>query len=137
MTWQRYTSNQEGFISTITVIILSVITLTLAVAVAMLGANELVLGNAASQSQKAFEIADGCQEEAYYRLKLSSAYTGGTIPYGSGNCTVTVSGSGTTRTVVSTATIGGYTRSMTATVSLVNNTATNANSVDVTHWQEP
>lgn len=137
MLLHRYTTNQQGFVSTITVVILSVITLTLAVAVAMLGANELVLGNAASQSQKAFEIADGCQEEAYYRLKLNTAYTGGTVPYTGGSCTVTVSGSGTTRTVVSTATVDGYTRSMTATISLVNNTATNANSVDVTHWQEP
>jgi len=88
------------------------------------------------QSARALAIADGCVEEANYRLKLDSSYTGGTIAYASTSCTISVSGSGTTRTVTSTATISGFTRRVVSSITLTANTAANAHGIDLTQWND-
>jgi len=119
-----------------TVLIISVIALSIGVAVALLGSNELIFGLTAEQSHSLLQQADGCAEEAYLRLKKDPAYTGGSIPYADGTCTVVVTGGGSTRTVTSTLTIGNFTKSVEADVSLQANTAGNAEGIDVTAWEE-
>ncbi len=77
-----------------------------------------------------------CVEESVHRLKLNSAYTGGTVPLGADTCTVTVSGSGSSRTIAATATIDGYTKAVAATATLKQNAAMNAAGWSVTAWAE-
>lgn len=127
---------QKGFVGIVTVLAVSLIVLTLAVTSAYLSIDELLLTFAADQSQEALHLADGCAEEAAYRLKRNSAYVGGTIPFAGGTCTVGVSGVGLTRTITSTVVVGNYTRAVQTQVTLVSNVAGNASGIDVTQWQE-
>lgn len=119
-----------------TVLIVSVITLAVAVTAAVLGINEMLLGFISDQSSEALNLADGCAEEASYRFKRDSAYAGGTIPFSGGTCTVVVSGVGATRTITSTVVFGDYTRSVQTTVTRGTNAGANAVGVDVTEWQD-
>jgi hypothetical protein len=127
---------QQGYIGIVTVLIVTAITLTLGVTIALLGINEAIQGYEIDQGQEVAQKADGCLEEAYLRLKLDSGYTGGTIPYVDGSCTVTVAGGGSSRTITSTVTIGDYTRTIQGVASLVSNVAANSEGVDSTSWQE-
>lgn len=129
-------NNQHGYLGVLTVMIISVITLGVAVSAALIGSNELLLGFGTNESHKALLLADGCAEEAYFRLKKNAAYTGGIIPTASVDCTVAVSGGGTTRLITSEVTIGNLTRSVTVNVDLVANTAQNADGIDLTLWNE-
>ena len=126
----------RGFIGVVTVMTVSVITLALAVTSAYLSIDELIIASASDQSQRALHLADGCAEEGLYRVKLSSAYVGGTILFTGGSCTLVVSGSGSTRTVTSTVVLGSYTRVVQSQITLSQNVATNADGIDVTAWSE-
>lgn len=129
-------NDQKGYIGVVTVLIVTAITLTLGVTIALLGVNEAIQGYEIDKGQEVAQKADGCLEEAHLRLKLDSGYTGGTIPYLDGTCTVTVAGGGSTRTITSTITIGEYTRTIQGTISLVSNVAANAEGIDATSWEE-
>lgn len=129
-------SNQQGFLAVVTVVMVSAITLTFAVTLAVLGINESLLGYTADQSQDALQASEACSEEAYFRLKRDSSYTGGTIPLGSGTCTISISGSGSTRTINTSATEGDFTREVEADVTFQSNIAANTEGIDLTHWEE-
>lgn len=126
----------KGFVGVVTVLIVSAIVLTLAVTAAFLAIDELLLTSAVSQSQAALHLADGCADEAAFRLKRNPSYAGGTVPFAGGSCTVSISGSGNTRTVTSTVVLGDFTRTVQTSVTLTTNVAGNTNGIDVTQWQE-
>lgn len=126
----------QGFIGVVTVMTVSVIALALAVTSAYLSIDEILSSFASDQSQQALHLADGCAEEAAFRLKRNAAYTGGTIPFTGGTCSVVVSGSGSTRTITSTVIVGEYTRAVQTQVTFTTNVATNADGIDVTAWEE-
>ena len=126
----------KGFVGVLTILIVSAITLAIVVTGATLAADEDIFNSLAIQQQNVLLLADGCADEAQYRLKLSSSYTGGTVAYSSATCTVTVTGSGSTRTIVSTVTVNNVTRTVTVAVNLLNNTAGNANEVNESSWTE-
>ncbi len=106
-----------------TVLIISALTLSIAVTIALLGTNEVIRGFESGASQIVLQKADGCLEEAQYRLKLDASYSGGTIPYADGTCTITIAGAGSSRTITSTITIGKYTRTIGADITLTSNIA--------------
>lgn len=114
----------------------SVIALALAVTSAYLSIDEILSSLASDQSQHALHLADGCADEAAYRLKLNSSYVGGVVPFSGGSCTVVVSGSGSTRTITSTVVLGDYTRAVQTQVTFTSNIAGTADGVDVTAWSE-
>ena len=128
--------DQKGYLGVITVLIVSAITVTAAVTITFLGINQMLYGLALDQSEVALQMADGCAEEGYYRLKSDPAYTGGTVPYSGGTCTITVSGGGSTRTITATATVGSYTRTVDSDLSLETNVDTTTEGVDLTSWEE-
>ena len=129
-------NNKRGFIGVVTVLIVAAITLTIAITIALLGTNELLLGFESDQSQEVLQYADGCAEEGYYRLKRNSAYTGGTIPYTAVNCTISVSGAGANRTITASVTSNDFTRTVDSDVVLQSNTSGDADGVDLTDWDE-
>lgn len=126
----------HGYIGVVTVLIISSIALTIGVTIALLSIDEMLQGYNVDQSYRALQNADGCMEEAYYRLKQAPSYTGGTVPYAAGSCAVTVSGTGLTRTITSTATVSGFTRTVQASVTLVSNISGDANGIDLTQWAD-
>ncbi len=52
-----------------------------------------------SYSQKIFFNADSCAEEALTRLDRNNNYTGGSMAFDLSDCTISVTGSGNTRTI--------------------------------------
>lgn len=128
--------NNRGVAALTTIIIISAIGLTIGITLSNLSLNELILSFEDGESQRALFYAEGCAEEGAYRLKLNTAYAGGTVTYGTYSCTVSVSGSGSTRTVTADATYKDFTRTVSYDVSFVQNTAGNAHGRDITHWQE-
>lgn len=131
----RYTK-QNGYIGVLTVVIVSVITLSIAISASLLSTNELLYTFGARQSSEVLQMADGCADEAAQRLKLDPAYAGGTVPYDAGTCVVAVSGSGLTRTITASTTVGDISRTVVVDVSLLNNAAASANGIDLTSWVE-
>lgn len=119
-----------------TVLIIAGVTLAVATTIAMSGINEMFQGDDAYKSQRVLEIADGCAEEAYFRLKKNSSYSGGTIPYDGVNCTVTIGGAGATRTITSSATLDDFTRTISSDVTFTSNIAGNTEGIDLTEWSE-
>lgn len=127
---------QRGVVALITVIIMGATLLTIGLAIAFVSQTELLIAAGAGRERQALAVAMSCLEEAVHRLKLNSSYAGGTIPIDTYSCTVTVSGTGSTRTVSSTSTVDVYTKGAVATLTLKQNAALNANAWEVTAWAE-
>lgn len=127
---------QNGYIAIVTIVVMSIVALIIAVTVALSGVNEGLIGLDNDRSQELFQALDGCAEEAYFRLKRDASYTGGTIPYSTLNCTVSVSGGGTTRTITSTGTLNDLTRTVTVDVTLENNSGVTSEAVSIDTWGE-
>ena len=88
-----------GFAALLTIIIVSASSFIMAYSASMLGLGELDLGYTAQKGSEALAAADGCLEEALYRLRLDVDYNGGTVTSGLSSCTISVSGSGLNRTI--------------------------------------
>ena len=128
--------NQEGISAVIAVVVVLALVLSLGLAVSQLSVGELVLTAHEGQSSRALHYAEACVEEAGFRLKRDSSYTGGTITFDEGTCTVSVAGSGSTRTFTVTATVENETRSLVVDVTRTANTAATSDGIDVTNWEE-
>jgi len=81
------------------------------------------------EGNRALEVAEAGAENSLLRLMRNTSYTGETIILGDGSATSTVSGT-MTKTIVSTGTIGGNSRVVSVSVSIINGVIT------VTSWQE-
>jgi len=132
----RAPSGQRGVIALMTVIMLGAMLLVVGISAAFIGQTDVIIVGQIDRGYYVRSLAGTCVEEAMHRLKLDPAYVGGTIPIGSGNCTVTVSGSGTTRTVVGAATYDGFTKSIGVSASRRGNIAGNAHAWNIDSWQE-
>lgn len=128
--------NQKGYLGVIIVMIVAVITLTVATTIALSGVTEMQTGDEAVRSRKAFERAEACSEEAYYRLKRNPGFAGGTIPFADGSCTISVSGAGSSRIVITEATHDNFTRSVVSEISLTSNFEATTEGVVLADWQE-
>lgn len=126
----------QAFASLMAIIVISSVTLILAL-MASLGALSQLQGSLfKSQSNQAFQWAESCLEQAYFNLKQNTSYTGETLNFEEGYCTVAVSGSDPNFTINAQATVEGFTRSLEAKVILTSNTSQNAKGIDVDQWQE-
>lgn len=128
--------SKNGVVALITVIIMGATLLTIGLTIAFIAQTELIISAGAGREREALALALGCLDEAGHRLKLNSAYTGGTVPMDANTCTVTVSGSGSTRTVTASSTVDVYTKGATATFTLKQNAALNSSAWEVTAWAE-
>ncbi len=113
-----------------TTIILLAAALVLAVAIQYLGIGELVISSTQQQSEQAFEIADSCVQNALLRIKNNSAYAGETLTVGSGSCVITVTGSGSSRTISSVATMARATQKIIAIINISGTT------ISITSWKQ-
>jgi len=81
------------------IIVISAITLAIAVSISLLGVGEARNSLDFKKGQGTLKIAEGCVDEALYRLKLDGGYSGGSLNVGDGTCNISVSGTGADRTV--------------------------------------
>ena len=131
------TRQDHGFVLLVTVILIGAVILSIGIAAAFLGQTDVILAGQADRDVIARNLAQTCIEEALHRLKLNSGYTGGTVPIGTDSCTATVTGSGSSRTIVAAAsTDSTFTKTITVAASLKQNTAANASGWHVDSWSE-
>lgn len=121
-------NNRKGFLAMSTVLIVSAVTLSIAIAVSLSGIGEGKTGLLHWQGSNALYLAEGCMEDALLKLRTSASYTGGTITRPEGSCTVTVTGAGT-YTVTVAATNATSTRQIQA-------VATRSGKVAISSWKE-
>lgn len=126
----------RGVIAMLTMIMLGALIVSIGIAAGLVSHSQLVVEAVTDHERQVRALASTCLEEAVYRLKLNSAYAGGTIPLDGETCAVTVSGSGGTRTVTATATVASHTKVLTATLTLRQNAALSTRAWSVTAWQE-
>lgn len=109
-------TNSSGMIAFTSLLIISAVTLAIATSISLLGVNEARNSLDVKRSTEALKISDSCIEEAIYRLKSDSTFTGATLNVGNGQCSMSITGSGGDRTIISTGTINGtpYTRKVQA-----------------------
>lgn len=123
-------------IGLLTVIVLGSLILSIGISTAFIGQTQLTLAGHVDHEYAVRMLVSSCIEESVHRLKLNSGYLGGTVPVGADACTVTVSGIGSTRSIAASATIDGYTKSVTATATLKQNASLNSRAWSLTVWQE-
>jgi hypothetical protein len=128
--------DSRGAVALLTVIILGAFVLAVGISVTFIAQTGLLLSGFADREQEARMVATACLEEGLFRLKLDSSYTGGTIPIAGTTCALTVSGSGSSRTVDASASSGEFTKNLQATASLKQNAAQNASAWSVDSWTE-
>lgn len=128
--------SKKGVAALMTVIIILASVLVIGIIIAQMGINEVIFGLQGSNSHKLLEVADSCAEEGYYRLKRDSGYTGGTLTFPEGSCTISVGGTEPNRTFTVQATIEELTRNFTMSVDARTNLGGNARGVDLTEWSE-
>lgn len=126
----------QGVIALLAVIIIGAMIVAIGISTSFIAQTEIVLSGDVDREYSTRMLAVACLEEAAFRLKLNTAYVGGTIPIESDSCTVAISGSGSTRTVTATATVDGYTKTVTVVASLRQNAAANARAWTIDSWTE-
>ena len=127
---------KKGVAALMTMIIIVGIFMVIGLIAARLGINELIYGADVDRSNELAQIADSCAEEAYYRIKLDSTYSGGTLTFTKGSCIITISGGGSTRTVDIESSVGDLTRNFSHDISLESNIGGNSDGIDLTDWEE-
>lgn len=108
----------NGFVLTVVVIIIAAAFVTLAVAGSLRTLTQLESGVAVVMGGAVAVATDGCVEEALLQLRRDAAYPGGNVTVGDVGCTVAVSGSGASRTITATGTIGALSRTVTVGVAM-------------------
>lgn len=126
----------RGVIGLFTVIILGIMVLSIGLVSSYAAQTELLMISSVDRGQYARQLASSCLDEALYRLKKDSSYSGGTVPILSSECQVTVGGSGNTRTITATATDGEAVKTLTVQAELRLNNGGNARSWYVQSWEE-
>lgn len=96
----------SGFVLTIVAIVIAAAFVILAVGASSRTLTQLDIGVTAAGGSAAASAAGGCVEEALLQLRRDAAYVGGSATVGDAACTIAVSGSGGSRTLTITSTVG-------------------------------
>ena len=124
------TKYNRGAAALLTIVIIGAASLLMAIGSSRLGLGELETGFVEIRGASVFTTTQGCLEEAIHRLRKNNTYTGQTLSVGAGSCIISVSGSGSTRTITSTATIDSYTRKLEIIVDISNPV------ISISSWSE-
>lgn len=125
--------DSRGFIAFTSLLIISAVTLAIALSISLLGISAANTALGFKKGQETLKICEGCLEESLLRLRDNVNYSGGSLAVGNGNCTITVSGTGSSRTIDITSIIAGppqYVKKIRATVKRT------GNSLNLLTWLE-
>lgn len=112
----------------VTVLVAGAVSLLIGMSIALGSIFELAMGRAEPKTAEVSSIADGCVQEALLQLSRSSAYAGGSLSLGNGNCTILVNAAGSLRTIWVTASLDQWMKALMAKM--------NVATVEITDWQE-
>jgi hypothetical protein len=126
----RWIINERGAAALISIVVVMALVVLVVTSVALAGLSTLEHGFAEQVSTDIILADETCAEEAIVRLQRNSAYTGGSLTVGDVACTITVSGSGSTRTITIVGVEQNFTRRLQADISLSGSVST------ITAWQE-
>lgn len=101
-----------GFSSLLMIMLIAAVMMTLGVSVQLSTISGIQETTLANQSEQAYIAAEGCAQDALFRLRKDPNAAGGlmTLDLGSVQCTTTITRAGKLRTVVGRATFGQVTR---------------------------
>jgi hypothetical protein len=120
----------KGAVALLTIVIIGAASLIMAIGAARLGLGELETGQTEINGAQTLVLADGCAEEALGRLRKNSSYAGDTLSVNDGSCIIAVTGSGSNRTIESTANIGLYTKKIEIQITI------NSGIISINSWNE-
>ena len=127
---KKIIKNKKGISTLMTIIVVSAIALSIALTATLKGIDETNTGLNQTKSLETFTATDGCIEEALVKLNSDHGYTGEILLMGNVSCTITVNGSGNSRTINVTANNSGkYVRDIEVDVDL-------QNALEITSWTE-
>ncbi len=124
---------QKGYIALISILIVSGVTLLIAISTSLFGISESDMGLQKSQSSETFYLASLCAEDALMKLKNDLKYPGNeTLIIGEGSCTILkLKGGGNyDRVIKTTGTIYNQTRKIRIEITQVNP------KMEINSWQE-
>ena len=125
--------SKKGFIAFTSLLVISAVTLAIAMSVSLIGINSATSSLGYQKSQGAVKIGESCLEETLLRLRNDGNFSGVSLSLGEGSCIATVSASGNTRTIWITSTIAGppqYSKMLNAAATRV------GKSITITSWTE-
>ena len=117
-------NNQNGLALLVVVIMIAFTALTYTLGTSLLGIAALEHGVRSDAAAEVHAYAESCIEEGLGRLRMDQLYVGGSLSLGSGSCILSVTGSGSTRTLTATGTVDVFSRVLEAEITLGVNTVT-------------
>ena len=85
----------RGFVALTSILIISAVALSVTVSIALLGITEARNSLDFKEGIEAFKLAEACGEEGMLRSRNDDTYTGGTLNFTEGNCTIAITDTGT------------------------------------------
>ncbi len=128
--YSRKTKN--GYITLISVLVVSAISVAVSVSLLLLGLSFSQTSYALQQSNQAKGLANACAEEALEQIRTTTSFTGaGNLTFGLGSCTYTVlSTGGEGRTILASGTVDNTIRKVSVIIDSINPLIT------ASSWQE-
>jgi len=128
----QHTSEEKGFITLVTVLIVGVVGVSIASSLILLGVDASRTSFAEERSARARALANTCAEDALERVRISPSYTGtATNIFPDGSCAYTIaSQGGENRTIAASGTIDTIIRKSKISIDRINPT------IRITSWQE-
>lgn len=120
----------RGMAALVAVIVLGVSALIMGLTASVLGLGDLEMGFAFQQGGEAVSLADGCVEEALYRLKLDDNYVGGDLSFADNSCIIEVQGVGNDRQIGVFSSVDNYNHHIVVNLTIVNSVIT------INSWQD-
>ncbi len=130
MKFSKKSKHNSGGAMIATTIIVLFTSLIIAISVQYQGVGELIMSLGDQQSEQAYELAQSCINDAFLKLRTNSNYTGLTQNISSGSCTVSITGSGSNRSISSSATVGQSIRK------IITNITISSGTITITSWVE-
>jgi hypothetical protein len=129
-TLQKTVKNENGATALLLVLIVSAAASAWALGAARSGMNEMEAGHMVQEAEAVAYVGEGCVEEALGRLRTDANYAGGTLEMSGASCAVSVSASGSSRTVTARVAAGNYHKRIQVDATLFDRTIT------VQSWKE-
>lgn len=129
-------TTENGFVAFTTILVVSIVTLGVAVSISLLGVGEARNSLDFKRGHETLKIAEACVEEGLLRLRNEDTYTGTgatPLPVGNGSCTISVSGVGSDRTID---VVGNHNATPTFSKGIQVTVKRTGNSINIVSWQE-
>ncbi|MFH1286937.1 MAG: hypothetical protein ABII02_04280 [Candidatus Magasanikbacteria bacterium] len=96
----------------------------------LMGLVELESGYVTEKGNEVLAISEACAEEALQRLRFDNSFTGSSLSFDSGSCTISISTNGSERTIHVFGTIGEFHKQLEVVATV------NGRNVSLDSWQE-